>query len=466
MVEGLLSAETLGWPPGEGAAALLAALPVATYATDAKGRIVACNDAAVDLWGRRPKLGEADWCGSWRLYWPDGRPMPHDQCPMAVALREGRALVAEEAVLERPDGLRIPFLAYPKPIRDARGEIVGALNVLIEVTERKRDEHDARMLAAIVESSDDAIVSKTLDGVITSWNAAAEHLFGYTASEAVGQPILMLIPPDRHDEEADILARIRRGERIRHYETVRRRKDGAPIDVSITISPIRDAHGRIIGASKIARDISQRKRAQEQERLLLREMTHRIKNLFALAGSIVSISARHADTKAEMARAVRERLEVLSRAHELTLSGVRADDAAATRVTGLSILLRAMVAPYIGPDGAASVVSKGPEVLISGSPVTSCALLIHELTTNSTKHGALSSPGGRVSVEWSTDGGVLSLTWREEGGPRIDGEPHGHGFGSVLTEATLKQLSAEMTRDWRPEGLVVRLTIPLDALAH
>ena len=121
---------------------------------------------------------------------------------------------------------------------------------LRDITERKRGEEASQRLAAIVESSDDAIVSKDLDGRITSWNEAAERLFGYKPEEVIGQPITKLIPPDRHDEEPRILERIRRGERIDHYETVRRRKDGTLFDVSLTVSPIRDKSGRIIGASK------------------------------------------------------------------------------------------------------------------------------------------------------------------------------------------------------------------------
>src|SRR5205085_3804310 len=170
--------------------------------------------------------------------------------------------------------------------------------------------------AAIVESSEDAIVSKDLNGIIASWNAGAERLFGYTAAEAIGKPVMMLIPEGRHNEEPEILARIRRGERVDHYETVRQRKDGTLLQISLTISPIKDDRGRIVGASKIARDNTEKKRAEEQQRLLLREMNHRVKNLFSLTGSIVEISARHARDPKDMARAVRARLAALSRAHD------------------------------------------------------------------------------------------------------------------------------------------------------
>ena len=138
--------------------------------------------------------------------------------------------------------------------------------ILRDVTERERAEATRERLAAMVDSSDDAIISKTLEGKISAWNSGAEKIFGYSAAEAVGKPILMLLPPDRVQEEADILARIRRGESVKHFETVRVRKDGTKIDVSATISPIKDQCGAIVGASKIARDITQQKRTQEELR--------------------------------------------------------------------------------------------------------------------------------------------------------------------------------------------------------
>jgi PAS domain S-box-containing protein len=265
--------------------ALLDALPVAIYATDAKGRVTYYNEAAAALAGRRPVLGEDEWCVSWRLYWPDGRPMPHDECPMAVALKENRAIRGAEAILERPDGTRLPFLPYPTPLHDASGRLIGAVNMLVDISSRRNAESDRAYLAAIVESSDDAIVSKDLDGIITSWNRGAEAIFGYTAPEAIGRPIALIYPPDRLHEEDMILGRLRRGDRIDHFETVRRRKDGRLIDVSLTISPVRDAAGRIIGASKIARDITDRKRNDQAQRELnellerrVSERTHELAN--------------------------------------------------------------------------------------------------------------------------------------------------------------------------------------------
>src|ERR1700730_3604178 len=152
---------------------LLLALPAAVYTTDRQGRITLFNDQAAQLWGRRPDLGKDLWRGSWGVFRPDGTPLPHGQCPMAVALHEGRSVQGQEIVVERPDGTRVCVLPYPEPLRDSAGEVVGAVNMLVEITDRKRAEEARYRLAAIVESSDDAIVTQSLDGTITSWNKGA-----------------------------------------------------------------------------------------------------------------------------------------------------------------------------------------------------------------------------------------------------------------------------------------------------
>src|ERR1700676_1803165 len=260
---------------------LLEALPVAVYMTDAQGHITFFNEAAADLWGHRPQLGSDHWCGSWRLYWPDGRPLPHDECPMAVTLKTGRPVRGAEAIAERPNGTRVHFLPYPTPLRDATGRITGGINLLVDITDRRHGELESALLAAIVTSSDDAIVSKTLEGQVTSWNDSAADIFGYDATEMIGQSIKRIIPPHLHAEEKQILARLARGEHIRHYETKRVTKDGRSVDVSLTVSPVRDKFGTIVGASKVARDITERKHAEELQRLLLDELNHRVKNTLA-----------------------------------------------------------------------------------------------------------------------------------------------------------------------------------------
>ena len=259
--------------------AMVEALPAAIYATDAEGRITYYNEAAAQLWGRRPRLGEDWWCGSWRLYWPNGERMRHDECPMAEALKTGKAVRGVEAIAERPDGTRFPFVPYPTLLFDKVGTLTGAVNMLVDIGEANRGKSAAGHLAAIVESSDDAIVSKNLDGIIQSWNQGAERMFGYRPEEIIGKSVLTLIPPDRHHEEDTILARIRRGERIAHFETVRRAKDGSLLDVSLTVSPVKDESGRIVGASKIARDITQQRKAHQRLEILFRVAREMSKDL-------------------------------------------------------------------------------------------------------------------------------------------------------------------------------------------
>jgi len=245
---------------------LLAKMPAAAYTCDADGLITYFNERAVQLWGREPKLNDTvdRFCGSFRLLSKDGSPIRHDECWMALALRDGRAYNEQEIVVERPDGSRCFVLAYANPFLGERGELVGAVNVLVDITDRRRAELARSRLAAIVDSSDDAIISKDLNGIIQSWNGGAQRLFGYSAEQAVGRHISFLIPADRADEEDLILGRLRAGERVYHFDTVRVRSDGQPIHVSLTISPVRDESGRIVGASKIARDITDRKQAEER----------------------------------------------------------------------------------------------------------------------------------------------------------------------------------------------------------
>jgi len=323
-------------------------------------------------------------------------------------------------------------------------------------------------LAAIVESSDDAILAKDLDGIIMSWNQGAERLFGYTAEEVIGKPVTILIPEDRQDEEPAILARIRRGERIDHYETIRQRKDGRLIDISLAVSPVRNRQGRVIGASKIARDITERRRAQEQQELLLREMDHRVKNLFVLAGGVVRLSARSAKTPSELASAVEARLLALSRAHALTLRSVSDAPGQTEQAIGMHDLIRTVLAPYDDQAGPREtcVTIDGPDIAIAGGTVTSFALLLHEFATNAAKYGALSVPEGRIEVTCSEAADQFVLTWKEHGGPRVADRTEDEGFGSLLIRLTVEgQLGGAISRWWEEAGLTIRLSVNRQRIA-
>ena len=232
-------------------ARLFEQLPFAVYVCDRDGLVLRYNRRAAELWGRSPQLRDPNerFCGSHRMFCPDGSLLPHHQCPMADVLRTGVSVRQQEVHIERPDGLRGIALVDIEAVKDSDGNIVGAVNCFQDITERKRSEEAALRLAAIIQSSDDAIVGTDLDGIITSWNGGAERIFGYLAEEIVGKPITILIPPDCQKEEEAIIERIRHGQRVEHYETVRQRKNGDLIDVSLTISPVRkcarQSHRRI-----------------------------------------------------------------------------------------------------------------------------------------------------------------------------------------------------------------------------
>jgi PAS domain S-box-containing protein len=340
---------------------------------------------------------------------------------------------------------------------DSRMQLLGGdtvLEVNRDVTDRKQievalyeSEQRLRMLASIVESSDDAIVSKNLDGIITSWNRGAERVFGYTAEEAIGQPITIVIPHDRQGEEREILTRIRRGERIDHFETIRQRKHGSLIVVSLTVSPVKNAEGKIVGASKIARDITEQKHDQEKIATLAREAEHRSKNLLATVQATVNLS--QADTSDDLKSAIEGRIQALANVHSLF---------AKSRWIGaeLSTLATQELSPY-RRDNEARVRIDGPQVLLEPNTAQMAAVILHELATNAVKYGALAAAEGRVEVNWSHPGdGWLTLRWTETGGPPAK-PPTRQGFGHRVIERMIGQLKGKSSFDWRPQGLACEI---------
>src|SRR5262249_55080632 len=258
-------------------------------------------------------------------------------------------------------------------------------------TALRESNEQLQRFASIVESGDDSIITIDLDGIITGWNKAAERLFGYTAEEVIGKPVTILIPSEGHDEGLAILERIRRGERIDHYETIRQRKDGGLINISLTVSPIKNAQGKIVGASKIARDITERKRNDEHIATLAREAEHRTKNILATVQATVNLS--HAETPDSLKRAIEGRIQALANVHGVFVE---------SRWMGaeLSNLARQELAPYLrGNEARASI--DGPHLLLEPNTAQTVAMTLHELATNAAKYGALSVVDGRVEVKWS-----------------------------------------------------------------
>jgi PAS domain S-box-containing protein len=364
------------------------------------------------------------------------------------------------------EGLLMPF--------HIRGEAVGTIWVVSHDEKHRFDAEDLRLMtnlgtfaaaayqavlsmhatqrnAAIVDSSDDAIVSKDLNGIITSWNAGAERVFGYMAEEIIGKPVTTLIPPDLHDEEATIIERIRRGQRIEHYETIRRRKHGGLIDVSLSVSPIKTPQGNIVGASKIARDITGRKQSETQISILAREAEHRAKNVLATVQAIVHLT--QSDTPEDLKHAIEGRIQALANVHALFVE---------SRWSGAELhnLVMQELSPYC-QEGETRARIDGPTMMLDPAAAQTIAVTLHELATNAAKYGALSVKTGHVQVEWSrAPDGRLLLRWSETGGPSVK-PPTRQGFGTRVMEGMIRgQLRGEMRFAWRAEGLVCEIVLP------
>ncbi len=263
-------------------AAIVESSDDAIVSKDLNGIVTSWNRAAERMFGWKPE--EIVGKSILTIIPPE---LHSDEDLILSKVRRGERIEHFETVRMRKDGSRIDVSLTISPVKDHDGNVIGAAKIARDVTHKKKVEEAALKLAAIVESSEDAIVSKDLNGIVTSWNRAAERMFGWKPEEIVGQPILMIIPPELHDDEPRILAKIRAGERIEHFETIRVRKDGERMNISLTVSPIRDESGKVIGAAKIARDVTQQKKLeaaiQTSERLasvgrLAATVAHEINN--------------------------------------------------------------------------------------------------------------------------------------------------------------------------------------------
>ncbi len=315
---------------------LLDALPAAVYTTDADGRLTYYNDAAAELWGYRPTPGSAEWCGSWKLYWADGTPMAHGDCPMAITLREDRPVRGMEAICERPDGTRVPFIPYPTPLHDDAGRLVGAVNMLLDITERKR--------------------------------------------------------------------------------------------------------------------------AEQRQHLMVRELHHRVKNTLATVQAIMGSTARSATTIEEFQTALIGRISALAKTHVLL-----SDD---SRPVLFGDIAHSELDVF--DDGSEGRIRlHGPPVEINAQTAVSLGLAMHELTTNAAKYGALSVHDGKVDLTWretiTAERRLLDFDWVESGGPAVKA-PDRQGFGSRLLNFVLPgQIQAKVSVDHHPSGLRVHGTVPLPA---
>src|SRR5262249_42950479 len=268
-----------------------------------------------------------------------------------------------------------------------------------------------------------------------------------------------IIQREWHGEERKILARLQRGERIDHYETVRVAKDGRRVDVSLTVSPLRDRSGKVVGASKVGRDITDRKRAEKMQRVLTDELAHRVKNTLATVQAIANQSLVRAKSPPDFVSSFAGRIQALAKAHTLLTK---------TSMQGADVMELVSEQVLIGAPNDDRISCSGPLLVLDAQAAVHLALVLHELATNARKHGALSVPQGRLSVTWQmrTNGGCsLLLSWKESHGPKVSA-PSAHGFGRTLIEQTVRARGGEASVDYRTDGLSCEIKLPLPDAAR
>jgi len=331
-----------------------------------------------------------------------------------------------------------------------------SIGLIVDITDRKLGEEANALHASTVLSSTDAIFSIDPDLVIKTWNGGAERLYGYTAAEAIGQPLTLICPDELRGEQSGLYAQTMKGKPVL-LETVRRHKDGRLVPVGISGSPIFGSDGRVTGVAAVHRDMTENREFKEHLGFTLRELSHRTKNLLAVVQGLARMIARRSDDLDEFEVRFRGCIQALAHSHDLL---VQHDWQGAT----LQELLRVQLAPFGGID-TKKIIIGGPEIFLTPPAMQSLGLIMHELATNATKHGALSTPGGSVAVDWTrdpSDHGV-TMVWREQGGPPV-AEPTRKGFGQVMFERIGASLEGSITTDFRPEGFVCTVTVAANNL--
>jgi PAS domain S-box-containing protein len=441
---------------------LLGALPAAIHTTDTAGRITYCNKAAVDLWGVSPELGTDKCANLGRLYYPNGTLVPPDQCPTKKCLTERQALQPEEVVFERPDGKRIPIIPYPAPLTDERGELVGVVSMKIDITERKQAEQalaernaqlDLAHKAARVGSYTYDIKQQTMR--ILRASAAIYGLPHSTVEISTKQWGKRV-----HREDA---ARLR-AEQIRAFKEKRREvvsefrfvRPGGEIRWVETRSLIAyDDRGRAERITGVYIDVTERRKTEEYKSLLIAELDHRVKNVLACVAAVAQRSRECSRSADEFLEVLNGRITSLANTHVLL-------SRSSWEGVGLGELVRSELAPCASNGNS---LIEGPDIVVAAEATQPLAMVLHELTTNATKYGALSSRRGRVSVCWerkSSRGSQhhLALEWRETGGPPI-AVPGPPGYGSsVIRELIPYELGGSVHYVFAPEGVRCRVEIP------
>ena len=446
---------------------LLCALPAAIHTTDTAGRITFYNRAAVDLWGAIPELGKdkcADLC---RLYYPDGSLMPLDQCPTKICLTESRAIEGREALLERPDGTRIPIIPYPARLVDKRGAVVGVVSMKLDISERKKAEaalaeRNAQLtlagMAALVGSF--AYDPNTEERMQISAGYAAIHGFPDGTTEIARSEWKAGVHPDdlvRLERLRSSAFRKRLNQYSVDYRIVRSSGEVRWIDARCLVSYDNDGRPqRVVGVNI---DITERKRAEEHQRALNAELDHRVKNVLATVSAVISQTQETSSSHADFVAGLDGRVRSLASTHEL-LSHTH------WRGVSLAEIAQRKLAPYVA--GNAEIA--GPAVTLKAEAAQAVAMVLHELTTNAAKYGAFSDRCGRVLLQWwrlqNGSHGPLAIEWQEIGGPPVLA-PRQSGYGtSIIRQLVPYELGGTVDLDFASDGVRCRLNIPADWISR
>ena len=452
-------------------------IPAAVYGCDADGRITFYNERAVALWGGAPALHDHAhrWYGTHRLFRPDGSPLPLDQCPMAVALREQRSVRGAELVVQRPDGTPTSILVNSDPIRNAAGAPAGVINIFTDITdyrrmEREREELHRRLTAKrlwlrsiLKQMPVGVLVAEVPSGRLVLTNEAVEGIFGpdWQCTDII--EACRAWRPHRADgepydcDQVPIMRALRTGETVVGEEMKFPRPDGGWLHVSINAAPVRDAAGNRTHAVSVFQDITERKLTEEHTGLMTAELRHRVKNTLATVRSI-AVQTLHAESDPVAAfKAFDGRLAAMAHAHTLL---------AESDWHGASLrkVIEAELRPFECAVNRRTRV-EGPDVQLTPRAALTLAMAVHELAANAAKSGALSSPSGRVDLSWTVLRGIdaphLRLIWHESSGPPVK-PPTQRGFGRSFIERGIgHELNGTARMEYRPEGLHCEIDAPL-----
>ncbi len=450
---------------------ILDMLPIATFICDARGTIIQYNSRAVEIWGRAPAPGQTHEDFNANSHFLDADGALVIRSLLSEVLATGTPVRDAERVVERTDGKRIVVSVNIDPLRDAKGDLVGAVNCFLDITERKRIDtaleqsrlralEQEQFLAATYEHAAIGISEVGPDGRFLRVNEAICSIVGLSREEHLAARLFDRTLADDADPDREAFRKQVNGE-LEFYSIEKRlqRPDGRVIWLSVRSTPVRADDGRLLYIVRVVQDVTERKASERRQKLLIDELNHRVKNTLATVQSLASQSARGAPTPAVFREAFEGRLIALSKAHDqLTVHHWENAD--------LRELLSGSLAPYT-VAGAERVVLRGEDVELRPRAVLTLAMVFHELTTNAAKYGALSVPGGRIEIHWQPisgkDNQTLRIGWIESGGPPVS-EPARRGFGSKLIEGSVAAEhggSARLT--FEPAGLHCEIVMPLEA---